>query len=135
MKFENLLVASIVLFSFSACSGGSGDSSGDGTGGGDGTGSGVAASKRISDLTPDEAMEICAWAAAEQGGENLVFTCPDETTVETGSVDECVSQMAAWPECDATVESLEACGLAIADDACNSFTTSGCQALIACTSF
>lgn len=128
MKFGTLLVASLVLFSLPACSGGDGD----GLGGG--TGSGLSSSKRLIDLTPQEAMEICAWAAAEQGGESQVFNCPDETTVETGTVDECVSQLALLPECDVTVGNLEACGLAIANDACSAFTTSGCEALIACTS-
>lgn len=124
MIIKKILIAAIVVFSYPACSGGGAGGSG---------GSGVPSAKRISDLTSQEGMEICAWAAEVQGGENQIFTCTDDTTVETGSVEECIMQMEAWPECDVTVDSLEACGLAIANDACNSISTSGCQALISCS--
>ncbi len=134
MLKQTILLASLGLFSFPACSGGSGDGSGGGGGGGGGNGSGIPASTQINDLSPTQVTSFCAWSINLQGGENIETDCGDGFSVDTGTVAECTESFDDFPQCNLTIGQVEPCLFAVADDPCEGFNSAACAALGACVS-
>ncbi len=136
---STILLATLALLSFPACTGGGGDGSGGGGGngggggGGGGNGSGVPGATQLSDLTPAQVMTFCSWAIIDiQGGENIETECGDGLSVDTGTVAECTADYADLPVCDLTVAQVELCMLEVGDDPCLAFQSPECADYISC---
>ena len=93
--------------------------------------SGLPLDKTLAELDEDEWTQMCEWGNDQY--EDAEIDCGDGTTVEMGSVDECVTEsMTYYGECSVTVESMEACVTAIADDPCSSDLPPECTGVLAC---
>jgi hypothetical protein len=89
-------------------------------GGGAASVSGVDQAKPITELDAGEISTFCSWAIDVQGGPGHVTECGPDVTVEAPTQDECEAGYAQIPAgCSGvTVEEMEACVNAIADDPC-----------------
>ena len=117
---RKLFIIIPILFSFVACGGDDNDSSG------------VDQDKQISALSSDEQMSLCTWSIDSQGGEGHVTECGDDVTVTTGSVSDCVTDLALYAECGISVAELEDCSNDLADEPCDPFSSTACAAVFEC---
>lgn len=93
--------------------------------------SGLPLDKTLGELDEDEWTQMCEWGDEQYGSTEV--DCGDGTTVDMGTVDECVTEsMTYYDECSSTVESMEACISAIAEDPCSSDLPAECTGILAC---
>jgi hypothetical protein len=93
--------------------------------------SGLPLDKTLAELDESEWEQLCEWGNAQY--EEAEVDCGDGVTVSVGTVDECVEEsLAYYGECSSTVESMEACVGAIAEDPCSSELPAECTGILAC---
>jgi hypothetical protein len=84
--------------------------------------------------TSAEARQLCTYVIAQQGGTREVM-CDETTTYIIPSVDECASELEAFPDCPALIVSdVEGCARATGPDPCMrpAGSESACSELIMC---
>lgn len=103
-------------------------------GGGSASVSGVDQNKAITTLETDEVETFCDWMIDTYGGEAVEHQCPDDVTVTTPTMAECVAEyQQISPSCSGvTVEEMEGCIRALADDPCN-FGGQACVEFLECS--
>ena len=120
MTTTRLLSALLLLSSF-AC----GDS-------GPPDASGVTGNKQVAQLTADEVMQFCDWAADVLDAPREV-QCPDDVTVTFPSAEECAADYGSFPDtCMMNVAQAEACIHALHHDPCGGLGSSSCAPFIEC---
>jgi hypothetical protein len=99
--------------------------------------SGIESSRALSELGPDEVMQLCTWEVATLGGAGFTRSCSScdgnactDWDVTVYSLDQCVSQVRELAACGITVGADEACTVDQAADLCAGPVS--CRPLDAC---
>lgn len=98
-----------------------------GGGGGGGT---LDRNKQLRDVTEPEADELCGYASAQVGGDNVTEACGDNVSANSGTVAQCVSHLLGVT-CTVTIGQYQDCYAAV-DSPCDFLTVAACQPLHNC---
>ena len=120
------LSGSILAAAVIACS----SSPGPGSGSSTGTGSGIAGAKTLTELSPSEQDDLCAYTVVVEDGPGTV-TCGDRTVYLEDEATCVLTLGSVNAQCQATVADVEDCARAIGMDPCNT-GVAACATFLAC---